>query len=537
MHPSLAGKDFCSAFRLESRAGAGVQGERLPDGGILQLDRDQKKRLGRMAALSICCAALVILGRLGTYTSVINVGGLSFAYTDAFVMIPAGIGGFGCGLGTFTLLFIAEFLRTSADPSIYTVSIYLLLVVMVALLSEKGWFRSARKALISCLLTTAALAFSWRMTFSVLPLTAEGNNIYHGVGYLQLILMAAPETMIASAAIWAWQWKNQRKDWKMSRLGGRVTLLALLEAVLLSTVAILTTNVFFENAQWETMLQLGLTMMCASVPIAYLLNLYILRHVVDPVNAMSRLMDDYFNTEETARARKLPDLGIHSGDEVEDLYRSLQKMVGDMSDHIEKIIEGEKRTAHLTRDFMLALAKAVDAKDHYTSGHSQRVAEYSKEIARRMGKSEAQQEEIYTMGLLHDIGKIGVPESIINKNGRLSDTEYAEIKQHPIKGYEILKNVEEMPTLANGARWHHERYDGKGYPDGLAGDQIPEEARIIGVADAYDAMTSNRAYSSIRPQEQVRAEIERCKGTQFDPAIADVMLQMIADDREYRMHE
>ena len=141
------------------------------------------------------------------------------------------------------------------------------------------------------------------------------------------------------------------------------------------------------------------------------------------------------------------------------------------------------------------------------------------------------------MGLLHDIGKIGVPESIINKNGKLDDEEFGKIKMHPAIGYDILKNVEELPGLATGARWHHERYDGRGYPDGLSGKDIPEEARIIAVADAYDTMTSNRAYSSIRPQDVVRAEIERCKGTQFDPEIADVFLQMIDDDKDYRMRE
>lgn len=141
------------------------------------------------------------------------------------------------------------------------------------------------------------------------------------------------------------------------------------------------------------------------------------------------------------------------------------------------------------------------------------------------------------MGLLHDIGKIGVPEAIINKKGRLTDEEFQKIREHPMMGHAILKYVEELPGLATGARWHHERYDGTGYPDRLAGTTIPQEARIIAVADAYDAMTSNRAYSAIRPQGEVRSEVERCKGTQFDPEIADIMLRMIDDDTQYTMHE
>jgi putative two-component system response regulator len=141
------------------------------------------------------------------------------------------------------------------------------------------------------------------------------------------------------------------------------------------------------------------------------------------------------------------------------------------------------------------------------------------------------------MGLLHDVGKIGVPDAVINKPGRLTDDEFAKIKNHPVMGARILKKIREMPKLVTGARWHHERYDGRGYPDGLKGTDIPEEARIIGVADAYDAMTSNRSYRDSMPQEKVREQIESGKGTQFDPKFADIMLQMIDEDTEYKMRE
>ncbi len=184
-----------------------------------------------------------------------------------------------------------------------------------------------------------------------------------------------------------------------------------------------------------------------------------------------------------------------------------------------------------------AMAKTIDAKDKYTNGHSNRVAEYSKEIAKRYGYSPERQEEIYMMGLLHDVGKIGVPDTVINKPGKLTDDEYAMIKSHPAIGAEILTTITEIPKLVTGARWHHERFDGKGYPDGLKGDEIPEEARIIAVADAYDAMTSRRSYRDIIPQEQVKSEIEKGMGTQFDGRFAKIMLQMIAEDTEYMMHE
>ena len=184
-----------------------------------------------------------------------------------------------------------------------------------------------------------------------------------------------------------------------------------------------------------------------------------------------------------------------------------------------------------------SLADAIDAKDTYTKGHSGRVAEYSMEIAKRAGYSVHQQNDIYMMGLLHDVGKIGVPDAVINKPSRLTDEEFELIRNHPVMGARILKNIKEMPKLATGARWHHERYGGGGYPDGLCGTDIPEEARIIAVADAYDAMTSRRSYRDVLSQEHVRSEIEKGRGTQFDPKFADIMLTMIDEDTEYDMRE
>lgn len=191
----------------------------------------------------------------------------------------------------------------------------------------------------------------------------------------------------------------------------------------------------------------------------------------------------------------------------------------------------------LSNEMMLAFSKAVDAKDHYTNGHSQRVAIYAAEIAKRMGKDKAEQDEIYALGLLHDIGKIGIPVGIINKKGKLTDEEFDTIKTHTVIGWEILQSIKELPKLCTGAKWHHEKYDGTGYPDGLSGKDIPEEARIICVADCYDAMTSQRSYSSPRSQAEVRKEIERCMGTHFDPDIAKYMLDMIDDDKDYKLRE
>lgn len=184
-----------------------------------------------------------------------------------------------------------------------------------------------------------------------------------------------------------------------------------------------------------------------------------------------------------------------------------------------------------------ALSEAVDAKDRYTSGHSKRVAEYARTIAARMGKSPEEQEEIYRAGLLHDVGKIRIPELVINKPGKLTPEEYELVKVHPVTGYHILKGISGGSLIAQVARFHHERYDGAGYPNGLCGVDIPEAARIVCVADAYDTMASNRSYRKVLPQEVVRAEIEKGRGCQFDPEVADIMLQMIDEDKDYKMQQ
>lgn len=212
----------------------------------------------------------------------------------------------------------------------------------------------------------------------------------------------------------------------------------------------------------------------------------------------------------------------------------LIRLQRNLSQEVEKKTEeNEKLFIHVVR----SLADAIDAKDAYTKGHSGRVAEYSREIARRYGYSEKAQNDIYMMAILHDVGKIGVPDGVINKTAQLNDEEFQIIKNHPIMGARILKNIKEMPSLMIGARWHHEKYDGGGYPDGLVGDAIPEQARIIAVADTYDAMSSRRSYRDVLPQEIVREEIEKGKGTQFDPKFVDIMLTMIDEDTEYKMKE
>lgn len=223
-------------------------------------------------------------------------------------------------------------------------------------------------------------------------------------------------------------------------------------------------------------------------------------------------------------------LGIiirYQGNAYESKKRELDKANATLSQVNERII----------LQSMYALAKTIDAKDIYTNGHSMRVAKYSGMIAQRMGLSEKEIEHISNMAMLHDIGKIGIPDSIINKASKLTDAEYDIIKKHPEIGYQILSEMPELKDIAIGARWHHERYDGKGYPDGLKGDDIPLKARIICVADSYDAMSSNRSYRKFLPQDVVRSELEKGCGTQFDPVIAGIMLDIMKEDRDYNLRE
>ena len=181
-----------------------------------------------------------------------------------------------------------------------------------------------------------------------------------------------------------------------------------------------------------------------------------------------------------------------------------------------------------------SLAAAIDTKDEYTKGHSSRVAEYARMIAKRSGFPDARQDEIYMLGLLHDVGKIGIPVGLLNKPGTLTDEEFAQIRKHSAMGASILKNIENNPKFEQCAMYHHERYDGSGYPSGLKGTEIPEEARIIAVADAYDAMSSDRSYRSHLTQDEIKNELELGMGTQFDPKFAGVMLAIVEEDTEYK---
>ena len=185
------------------------------------------------------------------------------------------------------------------------------------------------------------------------------------------------------------------------------------------------------------------------------------------------------------------------------------------------------KQVQMGNETILAIAKTVDAKDAMTSRHSQRVSDYSVMIARQYGFSPEEQENLRKAALLHDIGKIGIPDAILNKPARLSDEEYAVMKTHVTRGAEILKDFTLVEHVVDGARYHHERYDGRGYPDGLSGDAIPLYGRIIAIADAFDAMTANRVYRNRLTPSRVMEELRGGRGTQFDPGLLDIFLGLI----------
>jgi len=189
----------------------------------------------------------------------------------------------------------------------------------------------------------------------------------------------------------------------------------------------------------------------------------------------------------------------------------------------------QQKYKQIVEDSLTCFAKTIDAKDKYTNGHSTRVAQYSRELAKRMGMSEQEQEHIYYTALLHDIGKIGIPDYLLQKPGKLTDEERNIMQRHPAIGGEILKDYTAIEGIAEGAKYHHERYDGQGYCEGLAGENIPLVARIIAVADAYDAMSSDRCYRKALTTDVIIKELQESKGTQLDPEIVSHMLDMIEE--------
>ena len=218
---------------------------------------------------------------------------------------------------------------------------------------------------------------------------------------------------------------------------------------------------------------------------------------------------------------------------------STLELDGYRKDLQRRLDEKTREMERITIQAIMTVANTVDAKDDYTKGHSMRVAAYSELMAQRLGWSEEEIQNTYYVAMLHDVGKIGVPDAVLNKPFKLTDLEFGLIKNHTIMGAEILKDFKMFPNVDVGAKYHHERYDGKGYPEGLKAESIPLIARVIALVDSYDAMTSNRVYRRRLDNDIVMKELEKGKGSQWDPELVDIFLELIKEGalEKQRMHE
>ena len=202
-----------------------------------------------------------------------------------------------------------------------------------------------------------------------------------------------------------------------------------------------------------------------------------------------------------------------------------------MRRRLQRIQEKQRETEEFLDQVISSFAKAIDLKDHYTRGHSARVAQYSRQIAEAMGWSKERVDNLYRVALLHDVGKVVIPDEILNKRGTLTDAEYAKMKEHTDIGSAILEEISQFPLIAVGAKCHHERFDGRGYGHQLTGKEIPLEARIIAVADTFDAMNSTRVYRPHLSREKILSELEHAKNTQLDGEIVELLLQLIHEGK------
>lgn len=268
-------------------------------------------------------------------------------------------------------------------------------------------------------------------------------------------------------------------------------------------------------------------------------------------------METYDRLRELENGRNVPVIFLTADTDIESEITCLKKGASDfvrkpfmpevMRNRIRRVLELDELTHYLERkvtektaqiekmtfETIATISSMLEARDSYTKGHSVRVAEYSVMLAERAGWREQAIQNLRHIALLHDIGKVGIPDNVLNKPGKLTEEEFAIIKSHTIIGADILKEIKSIPEIEAGARYHHERYNGTGYPCGLEAEEIPAVARIIGIADAFDAMNSKRIYRDSLSPEVIRRELVNGKGTQFDPYFLDLFLQLF-DERKLR---
>ncbi len=254
------------------------------------------------------------------------------------------------------------------------------------------------------------------------------------------------------------------------------------------------------------------------VIISVLVGVLLSRRMSKPIRELVR------GTQRIAHEDLKYRVNIKSGDELAELANAFNQMAA-------SLYESRKKLHTYYYRIVQSLVRIIEARDHYTRGHSERVAEYAQEIAARMGLPAEQIELLKEAGVLHDIGKLGIEERILNKKEKLNEGEWEEIKKHPVIGEDILKPVLLNSEMLRVIRSHHERYDGKGYPDRLSADEISLFSQILSVADAYDAMTSPRAYRPAMSKSEAMAELNKNKGSQFNPKVVNIFLQILEEEK------
>jgi HD-GYP domain-containing protein (c-di-GMP phosphodiesterase class II) len=260
---------------------------------------------------------------------------------------------------------------------------------------------------------------------------------------------------------------------------------------------------------WNTAASSGLLLLGSLALAAYLA-----RRVSEPIQTLARTANEIAQGQFGERVA----VPLAAG-ELRDLAKSFNRMSGHVQMYVDRLSASASTNQELFIGSIRAFAAAIDAKDPYTRGHSERVAESARVLARKLGWAVELQERVWIAALLHDVGKIGVDDSVLNKGGGLSEDEFVEMRAHPVVGEEILRPIVQLREILPAIRWHHESWDGSGYPDGLKGEQIPLIARIVAIADTFDAMTTNRPYQAARTWEWAVQQIAALAGKKFDPQL------------------
>lgn len=306
--------------------------------------------------------------------------------------------------------------------------------------------------------------------------------------------------------------------------------------ILMFLTTLICTDVSFSHYQFATVLAIFTVPLILSILYEdWKLSVFtfVVSMIGETISIIARALDDEYNKDIGPEAAIACALTISVLIFSKLIHTTLRQRRDDLEQAIIKVEKANVSAEKMAFSFRMleTLTGTIDAKDKYTNGHSKRVACIATKLAEALGWDEERVKKLSYEALLHDIGKIGVPDVILNKPAKLTGEEFGMIKSHTVVGAQILKNMVAFPDAAEVAKYHHERYDGNGYPSGIKGEEIPVNARVVCIADAYDAMSSNRVYRKALPKEVIRKELVNGRGSQFDPEMLDVFLKLFDEDK------